>query len=153
MRCPESFCSTSFQWLIFFFAAVLRGSIIHKCTRYKKMNVTRMSISCTLELREMFLLFQTGSNLVSATIVCAILESISGLEPLSDTTEHKYLKLVTVSSFCLFTLISLLMPLGLNSSVLENQETHNLLSSLSHFTEKKAVPDTWLHHRNSVCPR
>ena len=65
------------------------------------------------ELREMFLSFKTGFNLVSAAVICAILESISGLEPSSDTTEPSYLKLVTVSSFCPFILINLLMPLVL----------------------------------------
>ena len=35
---------------------------------------------------------------------CAILESILGLEPSSVITERRYLKLVTVSSFCSFTL-------------------------------------------------
>ena len=61
----------------------------------------------------MLLLFQTGFNLVNAAGICAVLESVSGLESLSDTAEPRYLKLVTVSSFYLFTLISLLMPLVL----------------------------------------
>ena len=61
------------------------------------------------ELREIPLSLQTVFNLVSAAVVCAILESISGLEPSSVITEPRYLKLMTVSSFCPFTLISLLM--------------------------------------------
>ena len=65
-----------------------------------------------LELREILLSFQIGFSLVNAAVVCAILESISGLEPSSVITEPRYLKLVTVSSFCPFTLISVLMPLG-----------------------------------------
>ena len=48
---------------------------------YRKMDVTRERISRVLELREMFLSFQTGFNLVNAVVVCAILVSISGLEP------------------------------------------------------------------------
>ena len=40
-----------------------------------------------LERREMLLSFQIDFNLVSAAVVCAILESISGLEPSSDITE------------------------------------------------------------------
>ena len=75
--------------------------------------MTRERISRILELREILLTFQTGFSLVNATVVCAILESISRLEPLPDTTEPKCLKLVTVSSFCPFTLISVLMPLVL----------------------------------------
>ena len=77
---------------------------------YRKMDVTRESISHILELREI-LLFQTGFNLVNAAVVCPILESISGLEPSSAKTDPRYLKLVTVSSFRPFTLISVLMPL------------------------------------------
>ena len=78
---------------------------------YRKMDVARECISPILELREMLLSFQTGFNLVNAAVIFAILESISGLEPSSVKTEPKYLKLVTVSSFCPFTLISVLMPL------------------------------------------
>ena len=39
------------------------------------------------ELREILLSFQTGFNLVNAAVVCAILESISGLEPSLVITE------------------------------------------------------------------
>ena len=67
--------------------------------------MTREGISHILELREILLSFQTGFNLVTAAVAYAILESISGLEP-----SPRYLKLVTVSSFCQFTLISVLMP-------------------------------------------
>ena len=48
-----------------------------------------------MELREVLLSFHTGFNLVSAAVVCAILESISGLEPPSVIAEPRYLKLVT----------------------------------------------------------
>ena len=71
--------------------------------------MTRERISRILELRKMLLSFKIGFNLVNAAVVCAILVSISGLEPSSDTSEPRYLKLVTVSSFCPFTLISLLV--------------------------------------------
>ena len=47
----------------------------------------------------------TSFSLVSAAVVCAIQESISGLEPSLVITESRYLKLVTVSSVCPFTLI------------------------------------------------
>ena len=77
------------------------------------MDVTRERIIRIMELREILLSFQTGFNLVNAAVVCAILESISGLEPSSAITESRYLKLVTVSSFCPFTLISVLMALVL----------------------------------------
>ena len=77
------------------------------------MDVTIERTSRILELREILLSFQTGLILVNATVVCAILESNTGLEPSSVMTEPRYLKLVTVSSFCPFTLIYVLMPLVL----------------------------------------
>ena len=86
---------------------------VHDSQVYRKMDVTRERIGCILELREILLSIQTGFSFVSAAVVCAILESISGLEPSSVITEPRYLKLVTVSSFCPFTLISVLMPLVL----------------------------------------
>ena len=86
---------------------------VHDTQAYRKMDVTRERISRVLELREILLSFQTGFNLVNAAVVCAILDSISGFEPSSVVTEPRYLKLVTVSSFCPFILISVLMPLVL----------------------------------------
>ena len=65
---------------------------------YRKMDVTRERISRILELRETLLSFQTGFNLVSAAVVCAIPESISGLEPSSVISEPRYLKRLTVSA-------------------------------------------------------
>ena len=97
---------------------LLRSSAvrIHDSQAYRKMDVTREHINRILELREILLLFQAGFNLVNAAVVCAILETILGLEPSSVIIEPRYLKLVTVSSFCPFTLISVLMPLVLSSA-------------------------------------
>ena len=86
---------------------------VHDSQAYRNIDVTRECIRRILELRKVLLSFQTGFNLVDAAVVCAILESISGLEPSSVITDPRYLKLVTVSSFCQFTLISVLMPLVL----------------------------------------
>ena len=86
---------------------------VYDSQAYRKMNLTRERISRILELREILLSFQTGFNLVNAAVVCAILESNPGLEPSSVITEPRYSKLVTVSSFCPFTLISVLTPLVL----------------------------------------
>ena len=63
---------------------------VHDSQAYRKMDVTRESISRILELREILLSIQTGFSLVNAAIVCAILESISGLEPSSVITEPRY---------------------------------------------------------------
>ena len=80
---------------------------------YRKMDVTREHINRILELTELLLSFQIGLNLVNAAVVCVLLESTSGLEPLVVIIEPRYLKFVIVSSFCQFTLISVLMPLVL----------------------------------------
>ena len=82
---------------------------VHDSQAYRKMDVTRERFSCILELREILMPNQTDFYLVNAAVVCAILGSISGLHPSSVITEPRYLKLVTVSSFCSFTLISILM--------------------------------------------
>ena len=60
---------------------------VHDSQACKKIDVTRERISGILELREILLSFQTGFSLVNAAVVCAILESISGLEPSSVITE------------------------------------------------------------------
>ena len=87
--------------------------IVHDSQAYRKIDVTRERISHNLELREILLSIQTGFSLVNAAVVCAILESISGLEPSSVITQPRYLKLVAVSSFYPFTLIFELTPLVL----------------------------------------
>ena len=56
---------------------------VHDSQANRKMAVTRERISRILELREILLSIQTGFSLVNAAVVCAILESISGLEPSS----------------------------------------------------------------------
>ena len=75
---------------------------VHDSQAYRKMDVTREHISCILELREILLSFQTGFRLVNAAVVCAILESISGLDPSSVITEPRYMKLMTVSSLSFY---------------------------------------------------
>ena len=100
------------QHLISMARILLWSSVVrvHESQAYRKIDVTRERISRILELGEMLMSFQTGFSFVNAAVVCAILESISGLEPPSVITEPKYLKFVTVSRFCLFILISVLMP-------------------------------------------
>ena len=70
---------------------------VHDSQAYWKMDVTRKRISRIFELREIYLSFQTGFNLVNAAVACGILESISGLELSSLIAEPRYLKLVIVS--------------------------------------------------------
>ena len=77
------------------------------------MEMTRECISFTSDPRDMLLSLQMGFSFVRAAVACAILERTSGLEPSSETTAPRYLKLVTVPNFCPFTFISLWMPLAL----------------------------------------
>ena len=73
------------------------------------MDMTRKGISFTFDLRAMLLSPHTGFSFVRAAVTC----EISGFEPSSETIDPRYLKLVTVQSFCPLTLISLWMPLAL----------------------------------------
>ena len=80
---------------------------VYDSQAYRKMDVTREHISCILELREILLSIQTGFSLVNAAVVCAVLESISGLEPSSAITVcvcvYIYLILMDVHTMmCLF---------------------------------------------------
>ena len=114
---------------------------VHDSQAYRKMDVTRGRICRILELREILLSFQTGFNLVNAAVVCAIIESISGLEPSSVITEPRYLKLVTVSGFCPFTLISVLMPLVFVISLVSMPQAVEALSRRStNFASSSASP-------------
>ena len=69
--------------------------------------MTKERISFTFDPRDMLLSLQMGFSFVRAAVACAILERTSGLEPSSETTAPRYLKLVTVPNFCPFTFISL----------------------------------------------
>ena len=86
---------------------------VHKSQAYRNMEMTRERISFTFYPRDTLLSLQMGFIFVRAAGACAILERISDLEPLSETTAQRYLKLVTVPNFCPFTFISLWMPLAL----------------------------------------
>ena len=86
---------------------------LHDSQAYRMMDVTREHTNRILELREIPLSFQTGFNPVNAAVASAIQENTLGLEPSSVISGPRYLKLVTVSSFYPFTLISVLMPMGL----------------------------------------
>ena len=67
---------------------------VHDTQAYRRTDVTRARTSYTSELREIHLSFESGFNLVNAAVVCAILESISGLDPSSVLTQPRYLKLL-----------------------------------------------------------
>ena len=54
---------------------------IHDSQAYRKMDMTRERISRILEVRQIFMSFQIGFNLVNAAVVYAILESKSAWNP------------------------------------------------------------------------
>ena len=87
--------------------------MFHVSHAYVNMDMARERISLILELMATFLLFQMTFSLVTVDVVWAILESTSGLDPSSDTKDTRYLKLLTVSSFLLSMVMSVLIPLVL----------------------------------------
>ena len=60
--------------------SVLSWKVSRANQGYRKVDVTGERISRISELTETLLSIQTGLSLVNAAVVCAILESISGLE-------------------------------------------------------------------------
>ena len=87
--------------------------MVHVSHAYKNMDMARERISLILKLIAMFLSVQKTFSLVTAAVVCAILDSTSGLDPSSDTIAPRYLKILTVSSYLLSMVMSVLMPLAL----------------------------------------
>ena len=87
--------------------------MVHVSHTYKNVDMARECISLILELMAMFLSFQMTFSLVTAAVVWAILEDTSGLDPSSDNTAPRYLKLQMVSSFLFSMVMSVLMPLVL----------------------------------------
>ena len=87
--------------------------MVHVSHAYKNMDMARERIRLILELMAMFLSFQMTFSLVTAAVVWATLHGTLGLDPSSDTLAPRYLKLRTVSSFLLFMVMSVLMPLVL----------------------------------------
>ena len=80
---------------------------------YNSTEITKERISLIFELREICLSLQMVFSLASAAVVCAILDSTSGLEPWSVTTAPRYLKLTTSSNFSPLILMSMLIPFAL----------------------------------------
>ena len=85
----------------------------HDSQAYRKMEMTRERISFTFDPRDMLLSLQMGFSFVTTAMACAILEKISGLEPSSETTAPRYLKILTVLIFCTFTFSSSWMSFDL----------------------------------------
>ena len=99
MRCVVSCGSTSFPWLVFFFWGLLWGSMIHKHTGRWIWQGSASIVSWNWEKDS------CHSRLVS---------TLSLLLPyVLSWRVHQAFKLVTVSSYCPFTLIYVLMPLVL----------------------------------------
>ena len=76
------------------------------------MKMTRERISFTFDPRDMLLSLQMGFSFVRAAVACAILERTSGLEPSSDTTAPRYLKLVYNAQLLSFYLYLSLDAIG-----------------------------------------
>ena len=74
---------------------------------YRNMEMTRDYTSFIFDPKDTFVISPNGLQLCKSCSGCAIFERISGLEPSSETTAPRDLKIVTVTSFCPFTFISL----------------------------------------------
>ena len=74
------------------------------------MDVTRERISRILELREILLSFQSCFNFVNAAVLCAILESISGLEPWAVCVLHCHRRSDTFKPMDHFIVCFTLLP-------------------------------------------
>ena len=108
-KCEITFGSISSQKPAFSSSSTVKA---RDSQAYRNMAITCECISFTFDPRDMLSL-QIGFSLVRAVVVCAILQRTSGLEQSSEKIAPRYLKLVTVPSFCPFTLISLWMSLVL----------------------------------------
>ena len=80
---------------------------------YRNMDMIRERIIFTFDPRDMLISLHIGFSFVRAAVACAILERTSSFEPSSAPIAPRYLKLVTLLSFCPFTLIFLWMQLAL----------------------------------------
>ena len=121
-------------------ACVLFGSSavrVHDSQAYRQMNVTRECNRHILELTEILLSFQTGLNLVNASVVCAIKNS-SGLEPSLSQVQYQNEKSILLGQtgnsdtmlYMSFTLLSLSLSLSLSLHLSLNLSL-SPLSSLS----------------------
>ena len=77
---------------------------VHDSQAYRNMEMTRERISFIFDPRDMLLSLQMGFSFVRAAVDCAILERTSGLEPSSETTAPRYLKLVASAQLLSFYL-------------------------------------------------
>ena len=71
------------------------------------------SASVSLLIHDIYCFHSILASALSAAVDCVILQKTSGLEPSYVTIAPRYLKLVTVPSFCPLTLLSLWMLLAL----------------------------------------
>ena len=65
----------------------------HGSQAYRNMEMARERISFTFDPSEILLSRQMGFSFVRAAVACAIIERISGLEPSSETTAPRNVKL------------------------------------------------------------
>ena len=116
MRCIVSCSSTSFPWLVFFFGALLWGSMIHKHTGRWMCQGSAPVVSWNWEK------YSCYSKLVS-TFLMLLSSVLSWRVSQAWNPHHTWAQvleacdsLMTVASFCPFTLICVLMPRCLSSA-------------------------------------
>ena len=80
---------------------------VHDSQAYRNIDMTTERISLIFDPRDMLLSIHIGFSFIRAIVACAINERTSCLKLSSKTIAPRSLKLVTISSFCHFTLIFL----------------------------------------------
>ena len=110
MKYSVAFGSISSKRPASFSLALLSRSMVHRCT---KISIRQGSVSIIFDPRDMLLSLHIDFSFVRAAVACAIITRTSGCEPSSKTIAPRYLKLVTVASFCPVTLITLWVLLAL----------------------------------------
>ena len=110
------------------------------------MEMTKERISFTFDPKDMLLSLQMGFSFLRAAVACAILERTSGLEPSSETTAPRYLKLVTVPNFCPFTFIFIYLQQLLYRKMNRFFQT---LSIVSHLDSKMSKPNRMSSNKNN----
>ena len=76
---------------------------VHDTQAYRNMEITRKSIRFTVDPRDILFSLQADFSFVRAAVAWSILERICGFNFSSETIASRYLKHVTVPSFCPFT--------------------------------------------------
>ena len=87
--------------MFFFFNTAVN---VYDLKAFRNKDMPRKRISFIFDHRDMLLSLQIGFKFVRVGVACALLETCSGFELLSETISPRYLKRVLIPNFCLSNL-------------------------------------------------